>query len=169
MVKPQVELEKLNIDPNEIKEIPFQCQVFFTTNEGHRFVRVMTRKQEVSHDQLEVEKNAKIGLLAARAKERASNLALEGKIDEAKKINSDWNSYLQKNSKLKPMNHPGQKSFHNFSAHNQKIATSINQIEQINFQEKKSSKELMDKDQHFDDLIDVSKAKFVGRTEEDLD
>ncbi len=169
MIKSKIELEKLKIDANDIKEIPFQCQVFFTTKEGHRFVRVMTRKQEVSHDQEEVEKKAKIGLLAARAKERASNLALEGKIEEAKQINSEWNDYIEVTAKRQPMNHLGQKSFQKFSAQNKVIKSSINQIENISSNDKSLPKELMDKDEHFDQLFETKKGKLVGRTEEDLD
>ena len=165
MVKPPVELEKLNINPKDIKEIPFQCQVFFTTKEGHRFVRVMTRKQEVSHDIIEVERGAKIGLLAARAKERASNLALEGKIEEAKKSSMEWNNYLEKNTKLKPMNHPGLKSFQNFSSLNKSIVKSIQQISEDPDEKSKD----IDKDQIYDKLFEAKKVKFVGRTEEDID
>lgn len=42
-LKPEEELKKLGVDPNNIQKLPFQAQVTYTNLQGHRLLRVVTQ------------------------------------------------------------------------------------------------------------------------------
>ncbi len=54
-LRPLKQLKTIGIDPEQIKEVPFQTKIQYTTLEGHRFIRVLSRVQKTSADRSEVE------------------------------------------------------------------------------------------------------------------
>ncbi len=55
------------IDLLAIKEIPFQTQIWYTKLNGMKCIRCITAVQQISNDREEVEKQAKVGILAVNA------------------------------------------------------------------------------------------------------
>jgi len=70
--------EMEDIDLLTLKEIPFQTQIQYTKLNGMKCVRTITAVQEISNDREEVEKEAKIDILAVNAAQQASRLASMG-------------------------------------------------------------------------------------------
>ena len=65
-----VKMEHLNLE--EIKYFPFQTQISYTSLDGARLLRVITKKMEVSTDREELEKKADFKLMSENAMQKGS-------------------------------------------------------------------------------------------------
>jgi len=65
-----VKMEDLNLE--EIKYFPFQTQISYTSLDGARLLRVITKKMEVSTDREELEKKADFKLMSENAMQKGS-------------------------------------------------------------------------------------------------
>lgn len=69
-------MEDLNLE--EIKYFPFQAQISYTSLEGARLLRVITKKMEVSNDREELEKKADFKMISENAMQKGSQTAARG-------------------------------------------------------------------------------------------
>ena len=65
-----VKMEDLNLE--EIKYFPFQTQISYTSLDGARLLRVITKKMEVSTDREELEKKADFKLMSENAMQKGA-------------------------------------------------------------------------------------------------
>lgn len=40
------DIKKLNLDIDELKQVPYQSIIYYTTDEGHRFMRVISSQKQ---------------------------------------------------------------------------------------------------------------------------
>lgn len=93
-IKNDVELQMEGIDLSELKEVPLQAAVTYISTQGHKLLRIITKKQLTTEDKQQAEKNVRVGLLAARATQKTSHMANLGNLERAQKVNRAWDSYL---------------------------------------------------------------------------
>lgn len=67
-----------------LNELPFQCQIEFTTLDGSRILRILSHSQSVTLDRSLAERNVRIELLSAQVAHQSSQLAKEGRYKEAR-------------------------------------------------------------------------------------
>jgi hypothetical protein len=77
-LKDPKKLKEFGIDLNALKKLPFQAQVTYTTHQG-KFLRIMSKFQEVSHKLEEVEREASIPVIANRAIKKSVQETLSNK------------------------------------------------------------------------------------------
>lgn len=71
-------LKELGLELEKMKKLPFQAQVIYHTHQG-KFMRIMTKFQEVSNKLEEVQKEASIPLIANRAIKKSVGESLKNK------------------------------------------------------------------------------------------
>lgn len=71
-----VKMEDLNLE--EIKHFPFQTQISYTSLDGARLLRVITKQMEVSSDREGLEKKADFKLMSENAMQKGSQMAARG-------------------------------------------------------------------------------------------
>lgn len=71
-----VEMEDINLE--EIKYFPFQAQISYTSLDGARLLRVITKKMEVSNDRQALESKADFKLISENAMQKGSQMAARG-------------------------------------------------------------------------------------------
>lgn len=92
--KNDVELQQEGIDLDGLKEVPLQATITYVSSEGHKILRIITKKQLTTEDLTQAEKNVKVKLLAARATQKTSHMAGKGNLMKAQALNKKWDSYL---------------------------------------------------------------------------
>ena len=75
---PEVLAAMEDVDLGALERIPFQTQIYYTTLEGMKCIRVITQLQDISHDREEAEKSANVALLSANAAQQAARMAQKG-------------------------------------------------------------------------------------------
>lgn len=73
-LRDDVELQKLGIDPTQLKSLPFQAQVSYTSLSGHRLLRVITSTSETTTNKAIVEKIVEVPVVHARIAQRTAEL-----------------------------------------------------------------------------------------------
>ena len=91
------ELKALGLDINKIDLVPFQAQIIYTSTNGSSLMRVITKQQKTTHKLEEAEENLNMRLLATRQVQMSSELAQQGELIKAQKINKKWDSYISNN------------------------------------------------------------------------
>jgi len=80
--------ETLEFKPNEFfeptGELPFQAQIWFTTPDGGRYLRVVTRRAGFTHDREEAEKRLDSAIMALHAVHKSATLAQSGNYLQAR-------------------------------------------------------------------------------------
>ena len=91
------EEEKKNVP--ELKEVPFQLQVYYTAPDGSKAVRVYTKVQEFTKNREQAESNMlQREILFANAAQKASHFTLESNVKAAKyKHQTHMNMALRRN------------------------------------------------------------------------
>ena len=92
------ELEKISdIDFEKLEKIPFQTQIYYTTLDGMKCIRVITSVQDVSHEREEVEQNANVALLNVNAAQQAARMAQRGDFRGAQSYAVGQKRFAKKN------------------------------------------------------------------------
>ncbi len=71
-VREEEDLKFLEIDIKNLKKVPFQSQIVYTSPKGGKFLRVISSESETTTERKEMEKQANIGVVHQRI---ASNTA----------------------------------------------------------------------------------------------
>lgn len=90
----------MNIDIEKALEVPFQAQIYYTTPEGHRYMRVITHVQKMTKNKDLAEKNADVKILHFQAAQKSSKWAQMGEYEISRKYNKNWANYLEKNDNI---------------------------------------------------------------------
>jgi len=78
-LKPISELVKMDdLNLEEIKNFPFQTQISYTSLDGARLLRVITKQMEVSNDRDALEKKADFKMVSENAIQKGSQMAARG-------------------------------------------------------------------------------------------
>lgn len=98
-IKSDEELLDLGIDKHTITSIPFQTLFRYSTLDGRKCMRAITKIQKVTFNREEVEQEVDIDILARAGRRRAVKLAEEGKLEEAKQDSDMWKVMLKEEAK----------------------------------------------------------------------
>jgi len=60
-------LKMTDLDIDKLENLPFQCQIYYTSLEGNKCVRVLSQQDSISHDRKELEREADVDLLGMNA------------------------------------------------------------------------------------------------------
>jgi len=82
----------------ELKELPFQVQIRFTTLDGTKCIRSITRNQPVTKDRDLAEKDADLDVLGVNIAQQAAKMAFKGEYSQAR-LNAYANKKLMKRTK----------------------------------------------------------------------
>jgi len=69
-----------------VKDVCFQVQIKFTKLDGSKCVRIMSKRQEITHDRLEAEKHVNVNVVGLHSQVQAAQKAAEGKYSAARII-----------------------------------------------------------------------------------
>jgi hypothetical protein len=114
-----VKMEDLNLE--EIKSFPFQTQISYTSLDGARLLRVITKQMEVSNDRNELEKKADFKMVSENAIQKGSAMAARGDFRGGQAV---MKTYQQK-MRQQQSNTEQQVQYQNF---NQNLALCYQQI-----------------------------------------
>lgn len=93
-LKSEAELRALGIDPKKISKLFFQAQVIYTSLQGHRFMRVITKETNVTTDRKVLEKAANLPVVHTRIAQQSTAFMGSGMEREAQAYNAGWVSYI---------------------------------------------------------------------------
>ena len=88
--------DKVNLD--DLKEVPCQAQIHYTSINGHKFMRVLTRIQALTKDRNIAESKADVRVIHSMAAQKSAALVQQGKYDQAQSYNRTWANYMENNS-----------------------------------------------------------------------
>ncbi|CAI2386488.1 unnamed protein product [Moneuplotes crassus] len=95
-IKNQEELKKLdNFDITKIDQIPFQTIIEYTTLDGMKCIRTITKVQKITDDVSKMKEDVNIEVLAVNAAQQASRLATRGQFREAQAYSVNQKKYLK--------------------------------------------------------------------------
>lgn len=87
-----------DFDLEKIEAIPFQSIIEYTSKNGDKCIRVITKLQSVSSNKEEIAKDAKYEILSVNAMKKSSALAKEGNYRGAQANAMAWKQMLKKNT-----------------------------------------------------------------------
>lgn len=125
-VKSVEELQKGEINLEDLEFLPLQAQIFYTDLEGNEYVLVVSRRQELTKDHKEVEKGMKTDILAGYVQKQSANLVLDGKVEEAKKANEMWSQHMEKMANNEDIDAENKKALQDFKVQNQQLQELMN-------------------------------------------
>jgi len=102
--KADEELKAMGIDLENIKEIPFQACISYISSEGHKLLRVITKKQKATHEQVKAEQHANMEILASNAVQQQAGQAFIGNHNGSEELGKKWGNYMQQNVLLNQAN-----------------------------------------------------------------
>lgn len=68
----------MEIDVNQLKKVPFQTQIFYTSPKGGKYLRVVSSESNTTTDKKEMLKDANIGVAHQRVATITANLYSKG-------------------------------------------------------------------------------------------
>jgi len=91
------DLKFLEVDINQLKKVPFQTQIFYTSPRGGKFLRVVSSESKTTTDKNQSIKDVNIGVAHQRVAAITTNLYSKGDHIESVKRNQIWSDYLMDN------------------------------------------------------------------------
>jgi hypothetical protein len=91
-------LNRDKVDLDDLKEVPCQAQIHYTSISGHKFMRVLTRIQALTKDRNIAESKADVRVIHSMAAQKSAALVQQGKYDQAQSYNRTWANYMENNS-----------------------------------------------------------------------
>jgi len=139
----------------ELSELPFQLQIRFTTLEGTKCIRSITRAQPITKDRAVAENEADVTILGLNIAQQSAKMAFKGEYTQAR-LNAYANKKLMKRTKKDDADeayYAGWKS--NLNKMDRKLQTT-------QLKEKKSGRNLSDSEDENEDM-DRSKPKVKAK------
>lgn len=96
-VRSDEDLQKLKIDLRELKKVPFQAQIEYTSPTGGKFLRVISSVCDTTEEKEEMKKEANLGVVHHRITNQTAALYKKGNYVGSKEFNSKWSNYLDRN------------------------------------------------------------------------
>ena len=96
--KTDTELQQQGIALDKLKEVPLQATITYTSSDGNRILRIVTKNQILTEDLKVAEKDVKFKILATRACQGSALLAAKGSYRQAQASNDRWDQYLSSNA-----------------------------------------------------------------------
>lgn len=85
----------------DLKEVPCQAQIHYTSISGHKLMRVITSLQKLTQDRNVAESKADVRMIHSRAAQKSTELVQQGRFQEANNYNRAWAGYMENNSNYK--------------------------------------------------------------------
>jgi len=101
-LRPDEELIEFGVDLAKLETVPFQAQIIYTSTNGDRLMRVITKKLKTTQNQQEAEADIKLNVMATRALQNQAHYAANGLYDESEQVGQAWGNYLQQQAVSKP-------------------------------------------------------------------
>jgi hypothetical protein len=116
----------MEIDVKELKKIPFQTQIFYTSPKGGKFLRVVSSESETTTEKKQSYQNANIKVAQQRVAAITANLYSQGNQVQSKESNKQWSNYLADNFQEEKYS----KAQKNFAMKNAKLNNAIEHKEE---------------------------------------
>ncbi len=84
-----------DIDLTKLKTFPFQTQITYTSLEGDKCVRIITKFQDISSDKQELKRKASFGIIKTHAIQQSSKMAKVGNLRGAQANAKAWNRVMR--------------------------------------------------------------------------
>lgn len=84
-IKSATELRLENIDKSNLKEVPIQAVISYTSLNGMKCIRTITKIQPLTSDLGKVRKEAKFDILTRAGTRQAAKMAMDGRFEDAKR------------------------------------------------------------------------------------
>jgi len=107
-LRPDEELMEFGVDLAKLETVPFQAQIIYTSTNGDRLMRVITKKLKTTQNQQEAEADIKLNVMATRALQNQAQYAAEGLYDESEQVGQAWGNYLQQQAVSRPSGQSGE-------------------------------------------------------------
>jgi Sec23/Sec24 zinc finger/Sec23/Sec24 trunk domain len=114
------ELKALEINLDDIKQLPFQSQIHFTTKDGMKCMRVITSLQDTT-DNLDEAGDINLKILGVNAAHRCAHLASKGEYRESQAVMRSWKRMMKRNAKNSEQKETVDYYVENLSAFNRNI------------------------------------------------
>ena len=96
-VRPEEDLKFMEINIDDLKKIPFQTQILYTSPKGRKYLRVVSSESKTTTDKGASMKTANIAVAQTRATTVTANLYAKGNHVESERKNRGWADFMSKN------------------------------------------------------------------------
>lgn len=93
-VREEEDLKFLEIDIKNLKKVPFQSQIVYTSPKGGKFLRVISSESETTTERKEMEKQANIGVVHQRIASNTAQMYARGQAKGSVAYNQQWANYM---------------------------------------------------------------------------
>lgn len=87
----------MEIDVQQIKKVPFQTQILYTSPKGAKYLRVVSSESNTTTDKKQILKNANIAVAHQRITSLQAQTYAQGDFVQQQKQNHAWSNYLNNN------------------------------------------------------------------------
>lgn len=95
-MKKSEELQKMeDLDFTKIKQLPFQAQISYSSLDGMKCVRVITKFQEITFEKEEAKKEADYKVISVNAVQKTAQLAKQGDFRKAQANAAQWKRMIK--------------------------------------------------------------------------
>lgn len=70
----------MEIDIDNLKKVPFQAQILYTSPKGGKYLRVISSESKTTENRKEMEKQANIGVVSQRVTSLTANMYSKGNV-----------------------------------------------------------------------------------------
>ena len=96
-VRPEEDLKFMEINIDDLKKVPFQTQILYTSPKGRKYLRVVSSESKTTTDKGASMKTANIAVAQTRATTVTANLYAKGNHVESERKNRGWADFMSKN------------------------------------------------------------------------
>jgi hypothetical protein len=93
-VREEEDLKFLEIDIEQLKKVPFQSQIIYTSPKGGKFLRVISSESETTTEKKVMEKEANIGVVHQRIASNTAAMYSRGDVQGSAGYNNAWSGYM---------------------------------------------------------------------------
>ena len=132
-LKKSEELQKMeDLDFAKIKQMPFQAQISYSSLDGMKCVRVITKYQEITFEKEEAKKEADYKVISVNAVQKTAQLAKQGDFRKAQANAVHWKKMLK-----------GSDQYSNFIGSSKPLYSALTRQQVVNTQERSLQHEVV--------------------------
>lgn len=134
-VRDEEDLKFMEINIENLKTVPFQAQITYSSPKGGRFLRVISSESKTTTEKKVMEKEANIGVVHQRIASNTAAMYSRGQVAESSSYNNMWSGYLNNNFQAPQF----QAQQERFNSHNTRLNEALSN--KIHKQERKMREE----------------------------
>ncbi|KRX07681.1 hypothetical protein PPERSA_11230 [Pseudocohnilembus persalinus] len=94
-------IQQYQIDIQALKEVPLQARIYYNSQKGDRYLRVLTQTQKTTFDKKEAERELEqVDVIHDRIIQQSAQLLQKGRLKSAQQYNSKWSHYVMDNDQM---------------------------------------------------------------------